>query len=452
MYAIVDIETTGGRSKSDRITEIAVFIYNGEKVTDEYTTLINPEQTIPYFITGLTGITNEMVADAPCFYEVARKIVEITDNCIFVAHNASFDYNFVKEEFKRLGYTYKRQVLDTVKLSRKLIPGLRSYSLGKLCNEVGIQIKNRHRAAGDALATVHLFELLLSLDNDMEHKLFAKSALTGLHPSLDIERIRNLPEETGVYYFYDQEGTLLYIGKSKNISQRIRTHLTNKSSKRAMEMRSRIADISYEITGSELIASLLESDEIKKHKPVFNRAQRRNTSSSGVYYFTDDKGYIQFEIAKKADSELLGCFSSVEQARDFLTRLSDEFNLCRKLTGLYKSAGSCFQYQIGICHGACIGEELPDTYNLRAEKVFDSFRFEHQNFLVIDTGRDLNEKSVVKVENGRYLGFGYFEPGEANSNPEIVHDCIKSYQDNRDVQSIIKRYLRHDHLEKVIIY
>lgn len=172
MYTIIDIETTGGRSQYDRITEIAIYVHNGREVTDSFVSLVNPEMTIPYFITGITGINNEMVADAPKFYEVAKKVVEITEGKIFVAHNARFDYNFIKEEFKRLAYTFKRDVLDTIKLSRKLIPGLKSYSLGKLCIEVDITIEDRHRAAGDALATVKLFEMLMELDSDK--KLFGR--------------------------------------------------------------------------------------------------------------------------------------------------------------------------------------------------------------------------------------------------------------------------------------
>ena len=169
-YAIIDIETTGGSPQRDKITEIAIFIHNGSKIIDELVTLINPERFIPHFITTLTGITNEMVADAPTFYEVAKEIVKITEGKIFVAHNASFDYHFIRNEFKNLGYRYKRDVLCTVKLSRKLLPGMPSYSLGKLCDELQIKIDNRHRAAGDAIATSKIFDILLSLDKNNNDK------------------------------------------------------------------------------------------------------------------------------------------------------------------------------------------------------------------------------------------------------------------------------------------
>ncbi|MCK3684336.1 exonuclease domain-containing protein [Maribellus sp. YY47] len=161
MFSIIDIETTGHSAKFGKITEIAIIQHNGQFITDSFSTLINPEMDIPYFITDLTGIDNNMVSNAPKFYEVAKKIVQMTSGRTFVAHNVSFDYNFIREEFARLGYDYQSKTLCTVKLSRKLLPGHRSYSLGKLCAELGININGRHRAAGDAFATVKLFEILM---------------------------------------------------------------------------------------------------------------------------------------------------------------------------------------------------------------------------------------------------------------------------------------------------
>jgi len=241
-----------------------------------------------------------MVADAPKFYEVAKEIVEITDGKTFVAHNASFDYHFIRNEFKNLGYKYKKDVLCTVKLSRKLIPGMRSYRLGKICDELQIDINNRHRAEGDVIATTKIFDILLSLDKNSksQESLFAKPGLTSLNPDLDKESIKELPEETGVYYFYNKENEIIYVGKSKNIHKRVITHLSNNYSKRAIEMKDHITHIGYETTGNELIALLLESDEIKKHKPVYNRSQRRTSSSYGIFTYEDEQGYIRFYIEK----------------------------------------------------------------------------------------------------------------------------------------------------------
>lgn len=278
MYAIVDIETTGGSSRIEKITEIAIIQHDGEKITGEYSTLVNPERNIPYYITSLTGITNEMVEDAPRFFEVARTIVEMTEGRTMVAHNARFDYSFIREEFKSLGYNFRRNLLDTVTLSRKLIPGHKSYSLGNICRDLGIAINGRHRAAGDALATAELFRLLMEKDNQVRnqgHGLIKNTKLSKLNPGLDVSKVDMVPEEPGVYYFYDEKGNLIYIGKSRNLRQRVSTHLSNNTTGRSMEMRDMIADLDWEVTGSELIALLLESAEIKKNKPLYNRAQPR---------------------------------------------------------------------------------------------------------------------------------------------------------------------------------
>lgn len=456
VYAIIDIETTGGSPKSDKITEIAIYIYDGEKVSDEFITLLNPERDIPYHITVLTGITNEMVADAPKFYEVAKQIVEITDNRIFVAHNAGFDYNFIKSEFRQLGYHFTREQICTVKLSRKLIPGLRSYSLGNLCNELGIEINDRHRAAGDALATVQVLETLLSLNN-FDQNLFQEVAgltFKGLHPNLDIHKIRNLPEETGVYYLHDEAGEIIYIGKSKNIKSRVVTHLQNKSSRRSMEMKEKIADVSVELTGNELIALLLESEEIKNHQPYFNRAQKRKVDNYGIFSDVNKDGYLCLTvhaISKKAEMPVVG-FQQKKVALMHLEQLVDKYNLCQKLCGLYDTKGACFHHQIGMCPGTCIGEEPPDNYNRRVEMALGQYETADENFLIIDKGRNLEEKSVIKIEHGKYMGFGFFDVSSMNGDPEALDDCIRQCGDNRDVTSIIKAYLSKKRVERVIEY
>ncbi|WP_319481802.1 3'-5' exonuclease [uncultured Draconibacterium sp.] len=167
MFSIIDIETTGQSYKNGKITEIAIYQHNGQEITDSFSTLINPEMDIPFFITELTGINNEMVRTAPKFYQVAKKIIEMTMGRTFVAHNASFDYKFIKEEYARLGYNYHRKTMCTVKLSRKLLPGHPSYSLGRLCADLGIEINGRHRAAGDALATARLFDILVERNDSL---------------------------------------------------------------------------------------------------------------------------------------------------------------------------------------------------------------------------------------------------------------------------------------------
>jgi DNA polymerase-3 subunit epsilon len=452
LYAVIDIETTGGNSRLERITEIAVYIYDGTRIVDEYTSLINPERNIPYFITSLTGITNEMVEDAPKFYEVAKKIVEMTEEMVFVAHNARFDYSFIRQEFKMLGYNYKRPLLDTVALSRKLLPGHNSYSLGNLCNDLGIEINGRHRASGDALATVRLLELLLEKDKALKSgSLIRNRKVSRLHPSFDPSRLNDIPEEPGVYFFHNESGEIIYIGKSRNLFQRVNTHLSNNTSAREMEMRSMIADISWEPTGSELIALLLESAEIKKRKPVFNRAQRRTGYSWGIYSYTDDKGYVRFDCRNVSDKDIpLALFNSRDNARGKLEQIIGKYNLCQKLCGMYDTEGPCFHHQVSLCRGACCGDETPADYNQRALMALDEFVFRERNFFIIDRGRDVEERSAIKIVNGKYTGYGYFNINDVGFGLSALHDCIKEASDNRDIQVIIKSYLRNHNIERII--
>jgi DNA polymerase-3 subunit epsilon len=448
MYAIIDVETTGSSAAYGKITDIAIFIFNGKEITDSFSTLINPECFIPAHITRLTGISNDMVAEAPKFYEVAKKIVEITAGRTFVAHNAAFDYSFIKQEFKSLGYDYKRKLLCTVKLGRKLLPGHRSYSLGNICSDLGIPIENRHRAEGDALATVKFFKHLLSRNINTEPTLFSNQ----IH-SLSEEKIASLPGTTGVYYLYDEKGSLIYIGKSNDIHQRILTHLNNSKTKKAIEMRDRITDVSWEKTGSELVALLLESAEIKKYKPLYNRLQRRSASNFGLFHFEDENGYLNLEIRRLLDEEVpLTSFHFQKEGNDFLHTLAEKYSLCKKLCHLEEGPGVCFGSQVHCCEGACSGKEDPHLYNNRVKKAVAAFQYRSPNFFIIDKGRSENEKSVIKIEKGKYIGFGFFPCDQEEITVEMLHEYIKNYQDNRDIQSIIRGFLKKNKNLKVIGY
>lgn len=452
MYAVVDIETTGGSARLERITEIAVYIHDGTRIVEEYSTLVNPERSIPYFITSLTGITNEMVEDAPKFFEVARRIVEMTEGKVFVAHNARFDYSFIRQEFGMLGYNFKRPMLDTVALSRRLLPGHKSYSLGNLCKDLGIDINGRHRASGDALATVRLLEMLLEKDRELKSgSLIKNRKASKLHPSLDIARLEEIPEEAGIYFFHDEKGDIIYVGKSRNLSERVSSHLSNNTSGREMEMRSMIADITWERTGSELIALLMESAEIKSRKPRFNRAQRRTGFRWGIYSHTDENGFIRFSYRMANDDEVpLSLFTSRDRARGKLEQIISEFNLCQKLCGMYDTSGACFHRQVSLCRGACCGEEEPRTYNERALMALDEFIFRERNFFIIDRGREEEERSAVRIVNGKYTGFGFFSINDVGFGLTAVHECIKPALDNRDIQVIIKGYLKKHRVERII--
>jgi DNA polymerase III subunit epsilon len=436
VFAIIDIETTGGSAIHEKVTEVAIYLHDGTKITGEYSTLVNPEKSIPPFVARLTGITDEMVKNAPKFYEVAKEIVEMTKDCIFVAHNAIFDYSFIRHEFLRLGYKYQRPTLCTVKLSRKLLPGFSSYSLGNLCQSLNIEIENRHRAAGDALATVKVFEKLIAADPSL-HGV----ELTGLNPALNKSLFSRLPNSAGVYYFYDENDKIIYIGKSRDIRTRVLSHFSNRQSTKAMQMCEKISNISFEETGSELIALLLESDEIKKHLPLFNRLQRRTLYKYGLTSFLNKGGYLNLQLAKlSVTGNPHTVFSSFEEANAALYKLVTKYNLCQKLCGLYQNQGACFHHSIGQCNGACIGKESPETYNGRVNEALARFNHSWNNVLIVDKGRCEEEGSAVLIENGKYSGFGWFDKTDQVISIEQIRDCIKPYPDNRDIQQIIKQF------------
>jgi DNA polymerase-3 subunit epsilon len=440
LYAVIDIETTGLSPYNEKITEIAIILHNGKRITEEFSTLINPEKKIPYRITQITGINNRMVKDKPKFYNIAKKIVKMTEGRTLVGHNVKFDYGFLKNEFKSLGYDFNLKTLDTVKLSRKLIPGMKSYSLSKLCESLGIKNDARHRAMGDAKATTELFNLLLSIENNPEELVDSTN-----NNKFNSSIIENLPVKTGVYFFFNNNIELLYIGKAKNIRNRVLSHLNNNLHKRAIDMKNAISKVEYEITGSELIALLLESSEIKKYQPVFNRAQRRTYFNYGLYSFFDNNGYLNLKLTKIIDElNPLYTYSSLTEGKEHLYKIVEKYNLCQKLSGLYESKGACFHYQIHRCKGACIGKEPNTSYNKRVTNALENYHFENQSFFIIDKGRKDDEQSVVKIKNGKYCGFGFFE-GEINNYMQL-NDYIRPMRDNKEVRHIINSFIKKKEL------
>lgn len=271
MYAIIDIETTGGKYNEEGITEIAIHKFDGVDIIDSFVSLVNPEKEIQPFVVNLTGINNKMLRNAPKFYEVAKRIVEITKDCVLVAHNSSFDYRILRTEFRRLGYDFDIPTLCTVELSKIIIPDLESYSLGKLCRKLGIPVTDRHRADGDALATVKLLQLLLQKDKD---KLIVKKTIrSGNKRDLSkklLTLLDDLPLETGIFYLHKYNGNVLYIGKGTNIKKEV-NHVFLRSSSNSRSLLKEMSNVSFELTGSELIAQLRFNDEMEHHKPKFNK-------------------------------------------------------------------------------------------------------------------------------------------------------------------------------------
>ncbi|OEK08102.1 exonuclease [Flavivirga aquatica] len=451
MYAILDIETTGGKYNEEGITEIAIYKYDGHEVVDQFISLINPEREIQPFVVNLTGINSNMLRNAPKFYEVAKRIVEITEDCILVAHNAQFDYRILCTEFRRLGFQYDRRSLCTVELSKDLIPDQPSYSLGKLVRSLGIPVTDRHRASGDALATVKLFKILL--DKDTSKSIIQQSIR--LNPKRQLEPkhldiIDSLPSITGVYYIHKANGDIIYIGKSNNIKKRINQHFTATNQK-SKKLQAQVTTVTYEATGSELVALLKESEEIKRLRPIFNRALRRSVFTHALYSFKDENDYINLKI-DKADGRknAITTFSNRQSGKSFITKAVEDYNLCQKLADLYKTKTSCFNYDIKTCEGACIQKEPSESYNKRVEALIEKNSYSNKNMVIIDKGRDIDERSAILIENGIFKGLGFFSLNYQINNKEVLESIITPMQNNRDSQHIIQNYLRKNKRLKIV--
>lgn len=438
IYTIIDVETTG---KSNRMTEISVFKYDANQVVDEFTSLINPNSLIPDYITALTGIDNVMVAEAPTFEEVAQDILEITADAVFVAHNVNFDYNIIQGEFKRIGIEFKRKKLCTVRLSRRLLPGHRSYSLGKLCRALSIHLVDRHRARGDAEATVMLFELLL---NQPEASAVFKSFLNKnsreatLPPNLPKATFEALPNQEGIYYFKNKKGKVIYVGKAKNIKKRVLSHFYSKS-KKSLDMVRETGDIDFETSGSELIALLMEDAAIKHHFPIYNKAAKRSIQSYAIFSYQDRKGVLHLASNKgRLVTDPIITFYNLTEIRLFLERLCEKYNLCPKYCHLQESVSTCSHYALTNCKGVCKDEESIEDYNNRVLEAIYDISDQKEDIILKEKGRTDEEDAFVMIKGGEYVGYGFVNKEEPIHHIEDLNAFLILQKNNIDIQKILR--------------
>lgn len=456
MYAIVDIETTGGYSGYHKVTEVAVYHHDGISITDQFSTLLNPGRSIPNFITGLTGIDYQMVKDAPTFADVADEIFSWLEGRVFVAHNAHFDYSFLKKEFEDAGIAWASKKLCTVRLSRKIIPGLRSYSLGRLAESLGIEITERHRAGGDAEATVKIFDTLLKRDTagEIAKALKRNSGETILPPNLPRSEFDKLPVKAGVYYFHDSNGKVIYVGKAINIKKRIAGHFIGDAREwNRSNIRNEIHQISWELTGTELIALILEAQEIQRLWPKYNLAQKQKVEEWGIYDYEDRGGYVRFSITPSVrGSRPLISFTSKGDAWNFMWEKIREHELCSKLCGIQKIAAACYEHQAGTCHGACVNKEDPILYNARIQDAIASISENNESLAVLGRGRNADEQSLVLVEKGELVGFGYMDKTNPISTLEEAKLYVMPIKENRIAQNLVNSFLVSAHNSEIILF
>ncbi|HYO20955.1 MAG TPA: exonuclease domain-containing protein [Flavisolibacter sp.] len=443
MYAIVDIETTGGYAAANGIIEISIRVFDGENVVEQFESLVNPGQVIPRYIQAFTGITNEMVTGAPSFEEIAAKVFTILQGNIFVAHNVNFDYSFVKSNLDYFGYTFNAKKLCTVRLARQIFPGFPSYSLGNLCHSLGIEIKDRHRAGGDAAATVILFKKMLENDSKgaIEASLNRNSKEAILPPNVPREHWAALPATPGIYYFHDQKGKVVYVGKAKNIRSRVNSHFSNNSDSRQKQNFVRnVYGISFQQTATELMAAILESTEIKRLWPEFNTAQKRQEDLFGIFVYEDQNGYMRLAIEKKRkNSTPIYTFHYKVDGHGVMRKLMKEFSLCPKLCFMQTSNDACIGVTEEHCYGACKKKEAPKPYNDRVLQAIGSLT-KRPSYVVLDKGLTEDEISCIMVVQGNFFGMGYLPKNFEPINQKAISEYITAYKDNSTIRMLLSSF------------
>ena len=440
-FVFVDIETNGGNGPRGRVIEVAAIKTQGGEIIDTYQSFINPGTSIPYWITKLTGISDNDLVQAPYFADIADELHRFMTGCVFVAHNVLFDYSFLKREFQACGYTFAPKLFCTVKMSRALFPEHRGHSLQKIIERHGLVAEHRHRAYDDALAMYEYTKLAIAQKGTdaFSQNLALQLKTKSLPPHVDEHIILNLPETAGVYIFEDDNGMPLYVGKSVNIRARVRSHFTTATSiAKEMKMSLQSHNVSFIQTETELEALLLESAKVKELQPTFNRMLRRKRTQHVIVKHQDDNGYLTFtleshDLSRYANLEhIYGVFTSRNQAKTQLESAARTYQLCPKLLGLEKTSGFCFRRQLGLCKGACGGLELAETYNQRVEFALERMKIETWPY----TSKVMVDLSAVRsLVIDQWIPQGIYDY-EAESYTELTHNF------DIDTYKILRSFIR----------
>lgn len=455
VFAITDVETTGGGINGNKITEICIVLFQNGTVKDKFVSLVNPEVPIPAYITALTGIDDETVENAPVFADLAETIDAFTKDAVFVAHNVGFDYNVLRNEFRETGIDFTRKKLCTVRLSRKLIPNLLSYSLGRLCNTINIPLENRHRAEDDTDATVILFSRLLALDENYEviqSFLNRQSKEATLPPHISREQIDQLPERAGVYLFKNKKHRVLYAGKAKNIKKRVLQHFYEKKNTK-YKLGQEAHYIDFEITNNELLALLIESEKIRRHYPKFNRAQKKPTATYQIIHYVNRRGIIQLGVQKtKSSLHSIATFYRQSEVMDTLEKLCESFRLCPRFCSLQQGVTQCSHYKLRCCEGICEEKEAVSAYNKKVEAALESLKNTRDNFVIQGKGRTKNEMGFALVLQGTYQGYGFIERNNTIRNLNDFKTFLVPQPSSYHTDIIIRSYLKKNGVKNVIYF
>ncbi len=445
-FAFVDLETTGATASQDRITEIGIILVD-EHGAEEWSSLVNPETRISGFIDQLTGLSNEMVSDAPRFCDLASRVYKMLEGRIFVAHNARFDYAFLKQSFLREGIDFSAKTLCTVKLSRRLYPGHAKHNLDSLIERHDLKVSGRHRALADARLIYQFWEKIQATmpQETIQEALKALLGRPSTPTHIDLTMIDDLPESPGVYLFYGENDLPLYVGKSVNIRQRVMSHFTaDVTSAKEMSLSQQVRRIEHIKTGGEIGALLKEAALVKKLQPTHNRQLRRNNELCSIQLQEMSKG-IRVHVAYAGEldfattANLYGLFKSKREALKALTKIAEEHSLCKAIIGLekVKPGSPCFGRQLKKCRGACVGEEAQLAHDTRLLTGLGKLKIRTWPFDGPAYLREGNE--MLLVENWAYLG-------SAQSEEEMwaVLDG-ESAQFDKDTYKILSKFVGEIH-------
>ena len=433
-FAITDIETTGSHASMSSITEIGVCVVENGEVVEEFHTLLHPGTSLPPFITALTGITDEMLASAPSFSQVADELEAIFNDAIFVAHNVNFDYSFIKAEFEGVEKKFNPLRLCTIKLARKAFPGMKSYGLGNLCRELEIINTAPHRALGDARATTTLFNQCIERIDEAElKKMLGRNTTEAFLPQhIDRKEYDKLPERTGVYYFLDKSGKPIYIGKAKNIKKRVRQHFGGPlESSKLQGFIKEIHSIDFRETGQELIALLWEDAEIRKHWPKYNRAQKSRVNRYDVISYYDQRGYHRLAVHKFVKGQpYIKSFTSSITARSWMIEQAEKYEIDLRLCGLDPSMEKI---------------DMPDIedHNIKLEAALETIKEEEKTYVLHNNGKSREERAFILIEKGNFKGFGFAPYDFAFINAEELKDFLEPLPVTEVNQSIALAYLEN---------
>ena len=452
--SFVDVETTGTSATGDRIIDIGIVRVEDGKIVEEFESLVNPMTHLSPFISKMTSITPEMLYKAPSFIEIKSKVYELLDGTTFVAHNAQFDYAFIKQEFARYETKFNAKMLCTVRLSRMLFPGFHHHNLDAVIERFQIPVEHRHRAMPDAKALYYFLEKAKNIvpEERFYEVIRQLSKRTKLPHLISPEIVRSIPNLPGVYIFYDKDGNVLYVGKSTHLKDRIMSHFSSfHSNSTDLKLAGFAADIEIRRTGGDLSASLLEAELVKKLQPIYNKMLR--SVREMVAIVKDDSGeYHSLKITKmkvpikEGYDKVLALFPSIKKAKEALNELCKEKHICPIKSGLEKGKGPCFYYQIGKCDGACIGHESALKHNIKLIEAFGTGYIPKWPFNGSITIKEESEDLTQLIHISNWMHTGTSTLGQQTLNSESKEVGIYS-----DTVKILKRFLGKREYQKKIV-